>query len=438
MPGRISIASLVAMRKLNWSRRVPGGVLALAAGALLSTVPVAPAFAATILGATPLTITTVAGNGTVGPFGDGGPAVAAQLHHPDGAAVDLAGNLYIADSANNRIRKVVNPTVIDADIISTVAGDGTSGFKGDGGPATLAELNGPSSIAVDQAGDIFIADTGNNRIREVLAAGRIKTVAGNGRCGPGIPVGNGLPAVHASLCVPSGVAVNGNRLYVSDTGHSEVRVVSLTTGVIKDFAGTGKFGYTGDGGQATAATLGLPMGLAVDAAHRVLIADSGDSVVRDVLSGGTIHTFAGNGRFGYSGDGGQATRAELNGPTGLGVDQGGDVYIADTLNNRLREIDAAGNISTTAGAGIHGFAGDGGPASRARLAGPTGDVAVNSGAVYFADTGNQRIRGIFVGPPPVLPEVQWFVALPLSVLAVGAGAWLLVRRRARRAAPSLT
>jgi trimeric autotransporter adhesin len=426
------------MRKLNWSRRVPGGVLALAAGALLSTVPVAPAFAATTLGSTPLTITTVGGNGTAGPFGDGAPAVNAQLHHPDGAAVDVAGNLYIADSVNNRIRKVVNPTVIDADIISTVAGNGVSGFKGDGGPATLAELKGPASVAVDSSGDIFIADTGNNRIREVLPSGRIKTVAGSGRCGPGIPVGNGLPAVQASLCVPSGVAVDGHHLYVSDTGHSEVRVVNLTTGVVEDFAGTGKFGYTGDGGQATAATLGLPMGLAVDAAHRVLIADSGDSVVREVFSDGTIHTFAGNGRFGYSGDGGRATRAELNGPTGLGVDQGGDVYIADTLNNRIREVNAAGIISTAAGTGVHGFAGDGGPAGHARLAAPTGDVAVNSTAVYFADTGNQRIRGIFVGPPPVLPEVQWLVALPLSVLAVGAGAWLLGRRRVRRAAPGLT
>ena len=241
------------MRKLILSRRVPGGVLALAAGALLSTVPVAPAFAATILGATPLTITTVAGNGTAGPFGDGGPAVAAQLHRPDGAAIDLAGNLYIADSANNRIRKVVNPALIDADIITTSRAAAKRDFWAMAVRPPLAELNGPSSIAIDQAGDIFIADTGNNRIREVLASGRIKTVAGNGRCGPGIPVGNGLPAVQASLCVPSGVAVNGNRLYVSDTGHSEVRVVSLTTGVIKDFAGTGKFGYAGDGGQATAA-----------------------------------------------------------------------------------------------------------------------------------------------------------------------------------------
>jgi trimeric autotransporter adhesin len=232
--------------------------------------------------------------------------------------------------------------------------------------------------------------------------------------------------------------VDGNHLYVSDTGHSEVRVVNLTTGVIKDLAGTGKFGYAGDGGQATAATLGLPMGLAVDAAHRVLIADSGDSVVRDVLPVGTIHTLAGDGRFGYSGDGGKATRAELNGPTGVGVDQGGDIYIADTLNNRLREVDAAGLISTTAGTAVPGFAGDGGPASHARLAGPTGDVAVNATAVYFADTGNQRIRGIFVGPPPVLPEVQWLVALPLSVVAIGAGAWLLGRRRARQTAAGLT
>ncbi len=409
----------------------------MAAGAVLSTVPVTPALAATILGSTPLTITTVAGNGTAGPFGDGGPAVQAQLHHPEGVAVDLTGDLYLADSANNRIRKVVNPTVLHADIITTIAGTGTSGFKGDGGLATRAELNGPSSIAIDPAGDIFIADSGNNRIREVLPSGRIQTVAGNGLCSSRTAVGNGLSAVRASLCVPSGVAVDGNNLYISDTGHSEVRVVNRTTGVIQDFAGTGKLGYSGDGGKATAAELGLPMGLAVDAVHRVLIADSGDSVVREVLPGGTIRTFAGTGRFGYSGDGGPATKARLNGPTGLGVDQGGNVYISDTLNNRLRQVDASGIISTSAGTGVFGFAGDGGPATRARLAGPNGDIAVNSAAVYFADTGNQRIRGIFVGPPPVLPETQWLVALPLSALALGGGALLLVRRRARRAAPGL-
>ena len=224
-------------------------------------------------------------------------------------------------------------------------------------------------------------------------------------------------------------------LYISDTGHNEVRVVDQT-GIIQDFAGTGHFGYSGDGKKAAQASLGLPTGLAVTANHRVLIADSGDSVVREVNPAGTIRTFAGTGRFGYSGDGGPATRARLNFPTGLGVDLMGNVYIADTLNNRIREVNAAGTISTAGGTGRRGFSGDGGPAAEARLANPTGSIAVNAGAIYFADPGNQRIRGIFTGPPPVLPEAPWVVALPLSGLALAGGVWLL--RRRRRVGPTAT
>jgi hypothetical protein len=405
---------------------------AVAAGAWLSLVPVAPAFGATMLGSAALTITTIAGDGQAGPFGDGVPAVQAELHNPGGVAEDLTGNLYIADRANNRIREVVNPTAIQTDLISTVAGNGRRGFKGDGGPATRAALNRPAAVAVDSAGNLFIADTGNNRVREVLASGRIITVAGDGSCSRLVPPGNGLPAVQASLCSPAGVAVAGSTLYISDTGHSEVRVVNRS-GIIRDVAGTGQFGYSGDGGKATLARLGLPEGLAVTASHDVVIADPGDGVVREVLPSGRIRTFAGTGVYGYSGDGGPATKAHLNGPTGVGVDSMGDVYIADTLNNRLREVNAAGIISTTAGTGRRGFSGDGGPAAKAKLASPTGSIAVDADAVYFADTGNQRIRGIFTGAPPVLPETHWVWGLPLSALAVGGVVFVVRHRRGRRA-----
>ncbi len=275
-------------------------VVAVAAGAWLSMVPVVPAFGATMLGSAPLTITTIAGDGQAGPFGDGVPAVQAELHNPGGVAEDLAGDLYIADRANNRIREVVNPTANQTDLISTVAGSGKRGFKGDDGPAARASLNGPSAVAVDSAGDLFIADTGNNRVREVLASGDIITVAGDGSCSRLVPPGNGLPAVRSSLCSPAGVAVAGSTLYISDTGHSEVRVVNRS-GIIRDLAGTGRFGYSGDGGKATRARLGLPAGLAVTANHDVVIADPGDGVVREVLPSGRFRTFGGTGECGYSG-----------------------------------------------------------------------------------------------------------------------------------------
>jgi hypothetical protein len=386
---------------------------------------VTPAFATT-----GQTINTVAGNGSAGSTGDGGAAVMAELNAPSGVAVDLVGDLYIADTENNRVRKVVNPTQINVDTISTAAGTGVSGFGGDGGPATRAELNRPSGIAVDGQGDIFIADTGNNRVREVVAStGVIKTVAGDGACRKHGKLGDGGAATAASLCAPLGVAVDGKGdVYVSDSGHSEVRVVK-PSGIIDDFAGKGLFGYSGDGRPATKARLGTPSGLALDAVGDVYIADSADTVVRKVDTSGIITTFAGNGRFGYSGDGGPATQAELADPTGLGVDQAGDVYIADTFNNRLREVSAGGTVSTVAGAGTYGFSGDGGPATSAELARPTGAVAVDATAVYFSDTGNERVRGVFNGPPPVLPESPLVVGLPVGAVVLIAGVVLYRRRR---------
>jgi hypothetical protein len=404
-------------------------------GVLLATgVTAAPASGASLTSSTPLSITTIAGNGTAGASGDGGPAVNAQLHSPNGVALDGLGNLYISDGANNRIRKVMNPTAVNADTIATAAGTGQAGFRGDGGPAVAAELNRPSGIAIDAAGDLFVADAENNRVREVLASGIILTFAGNGSCGRKIPIGDGLPAVKASLCHPMGVAVDGRDVYISDTGHDEVRVVNAG-GIIDGFLGHGKFAHGGDRraelSNSAQIKLELPTGLAVDALGDVFITDTGASKVLEVLADGTVRTLAGTGKPGYSGDGGMATGARLNRPTGVGVGQTGDVYIADTRNNRLRQVTSNGVISTVAGTGRFGFSGDGGSATKARLAFPIGSIAASGTNIYFSDTANQRVRGLFSGPPPVLPETQWAIALPLATFALGAGAYVLVRRRRR-------
>jgi hypothetical protein len=369
------------------------------------------------------TIETVAGTGVPGPSGDGLPAVQAQLHSPTGVAADMAGSLYIADSANNRIRKVSNPTTPNQDVINTVAGIGQAGFSGDGGPAVDAELQNPTSVAVDSLGDILIADSGNNRVRKVSPAGTITTLAGNGTC-------SSSAATLASLCHPFGVAADAHgNVYITDLDHFEVKVVDAQ-GNIHIFAGTGSPGYSGDGGPATSARLGLPTGIALDSIGDVFIADSLDQVVREVPPSGMIETFAGTGKLGFSGDGHRADKARLAIPTGVGTDGFGNVFIADTLNNRIREV-ADGMITTVAGTGTFGFSGDGLPAATAELGLPIGSPAVIGTDVYFSDTANQRVRGIFMGPPPVLPETAFVFLLPVIAIAAGGGVLYWWRRRAR-------
>ncbi len=390
----------------------------------------APAFAANTL-----TITTVAGSGSAGAAGNGGPAVKAQLDVPTGVAYDTGNNLlYIADSANNEVRKVVNPLTINTDTISILAGTGKGGFSGDNGPATSAQLSAPTGMAVDSSGNVYIADTGNNRVREVVkATGVIKTIAGGDKSSSGF--GNGGQATSASLLAPTGVAYHSGSLYIADSGHAEVRVVNLSTGVINDYAGNGTIGYSGDGAAATKAQLGVPTGVAADANGNLYIADTLDTVAREVTaSTGKISTFAGQAfKFGYSGDGGAATSAKLNAPSGVGVDSLGDVFISDTANSRIREV-TNGHISTAAGNGTRGFSGDGGNATSAELNIPTGAVAFDGTTVFFSDTGNQRVRGLFTGPPPVLAQIDWAIILPLGALGLFGGSFIIVqwRRRNRR------
>ena len=330
------------------------------------------------------TINTAAGTGARGYSGDGGPATSAQLNQPDGVAVDAAGNLYIADTNNNRIRKVA-----PGGTISTVAGTGTSGYSGDGGPATSAQLHYPSGVAVDSSGNLYIADSYNYRIRKVAPGGTISTLAGTGTQGYS---GDGGPATSAKLDYPYGVAVDSSgNLYIADMRNYRVRKVA-PGGTISTVAGTGTSGYSGDGGPATSAKLSYTSGVAVDSSGNLYIADEGNNRIRKVAPGGTISTVAGTGTSGYSGEGGPATSAQLNTPYGVAVDAAGNLYIADTNNKRIREVAPGGTIWTVAGDGHSTYSGDGGPAISASLYNPTGAAVDATGRVYVADSQNDRIR----------------------------------------------
>lgn len=394
-------------------------------------------------------ITTVAGTGIAGFSGDGGPATAAMLSFPTGVVVDAGGNLLIAVQGNSRVRKV------DASgNITTVAGNGTFGFSGDGGPATQAALDGPWGITVDSVGNIYFSDIGNQRIRKVDTSGTITTVAGNGTAGFN---GDHIPAISASLSSPRGLVVDAaGNLYIADTGNRRVRKVD-TSGMITTVAGNGSNGNGGDGGPATAASVtprflildssgnllisakarvrkvdlssgtittivgsfsgfngdgqtalktlfGELSGLLFDPAGNLFLVDSENARVRKISTSQIVTTVAG----GYIGDGGPATFASVNEPQGAASDSAGNIYVADTLNHRIRKVTPSGAITTIAGTGFSGYSGDGGPATAATLAGPQA-VAVNSaGAVFIADTENGAIRQVDTSgtistflPPPI-------------------------------------
>jgi uncharacterized protein (TIGR03437 family) len=407
--------------------------------------------------ATTYTIQTVAGTDSVG---DGGPALAALLSQTEGVAVDSLGTIYVADAADNRVRKITTDGKIQ-----TIAGTGVAGFAGDGGPAKAALLSQPYGIAVDAAGNLYIADLGNGRVRKVSADGTIQTVAGGGSNVPG-GNGDGGSASGAQLLEPRNVAVDADgTLYISDFGAHRVYVVS-PGGSLTTLAGTGNAGFSGDNGAAQLAQLNAPAGLASDGNGSVYIADSGNNRVRKVYRGvitsvytvaaptgvalsasGTLYiaasaylgtlskaiagvasatdvaldragnvyftsgefvrkiaaagaatTIAGSGDSKYyGGDNGPATAARLNAPSGVGVDDTGNWYIADTANNRVRKIAPGGIITTVAGTGVTGSTGDSGPATLAELNGPRSVAIDSSQNLYIADTGNNEIRKITPG-----------------------------------------
>ena len=329
-------------------------------------------------------ITTFAGNGTAGFSGDGGPASGAQVSYPYGLTADAAGNVYISDGSN-RVRKVSTKG-----IITTFAGNGTAGFAGDGGPAIDAELNTPAGLRVDAAGNLYIADFWNNRIRRVSPAGVITTVAGNGSQAYS---GDGGLATAASLNQPGGLDLDSSgNLYIADSFNSRIRVVS-TAGIIDTVTGNGTAGFSGDGGAASSAEINYPEGVAVDPSGNVYISDSGNDRVRKITAAGIIGTAAGDG-YTYSIDGGPASSALLYQPTGLALDAAGNVYIADANFHRIWKVSTAGIITTAAGTGFVGYSGDGGPAASAQLNTPTGVALDAAGNMYIADTGNGRIRKV--------------------------------------------
>ena len=331
------------------------------------------------------TITTVAGNGTGNFAGDGGSATAAQLNSPTGIAVDGSGNLFIADSANLRIRKVSGTT------IGTVAGNGLNSFSGDDWPATSAQLDAPQGLAVDDSGNIYVADTANHVVRKVGTDGIISRFAGTGTAGFG---GDNAAATSAQLDSPRGVAVDAaGSVYIADTLNARVRKVS--GGVITTVAGSGTPGFGGDGGSPTSAMLNTPTGVAVDSNGNLYISDLNNQRIRKV-SGGTITTAAGTGLQSFGGDGGNAIDAQLNLPQGVAVDRSGNLYIADTGNNRVRLVTPAGTITTIGGNGQVGHGGDGGRATSAQIGNPTGIAVDAAGSVYVSD-GGASVRRILPG-----------------------------------------
>ncbi len=337
-------------------------------------------------------ITTVAGNGSNGFSGDGGPATSASLFNPVGVAVDGSGNLFIADVSNQRIRRVDGGT----GIITTVAGNGSNGFSGDGGPATSASLFNPFGVAVDGSGNLFIADVANDDVRRVDGGtGIITTVAGNGS-GNFSFSGDGGPATSADLSTPVSVAVDGSgNLLFADSGNNRIRRVDSNTGIIITVAGNGTLGFSGDGGAATNASLFRPISVAVDGSGNLLFADPGNNRVRRMdKNAGIVTTVAGNGDSDFSGDGGAATNASLYFPEGVVVDGSGNLFIADS-NQFIRRVDAVtGIITTVAGNGTYGFSGDGGVATSASIANPTGIALDGSGNLFIADNANSRIRRV--------------------------------------------
>ncbi len=320
-------------------------------------------------------ITTVAGADTQGFSGDGGAATSAQLSGPVGVVIDSSGNLYISDYNNNRIRKVDT----SGNISSTVAGT----------------LNRPIGVAIDSGGNLYIADYNNHRIRKVDISGNISTVAGTTR---GFS-GDGGAATSAQLNSPQSVEIDSSgNLYIADSSNHRIRKVDIN-GNISTVAGTSTSGFSGDGGAATSAQLNFPQGVEIDSSGNLYIADYNNHRIRKVDISGNISTVAGTTR-GFSGDGGAATSAQLNRPTGVEIDGSGNLYISDNTNNRIRKVDISGNISTVAGTGTGGFSGDGGAATSAQLNRPT-DVEIDgSGNLYIADTNNHRIRK--VAPPPTV------------------------------------
>ncbi|MBT5448311.1 MAG: hypothetical protein HOK90_03885, partial [Gemmatimonadetes bacterium] len=349
-------------------------------GALVALIHVHGAFAQSYF------IETIAGTGTEATSGDGGAATSASVHGPTGVWVDGSGNVYIAEYTGNTIRKIDATT----GNITTIAGTGTVGFSGDGSAATSAALNAPYGVAVDGAGHVYIADSANHRIRKIDAGtSNISTIAGTGT--PGST--NATPATSATLNSPLRVFVDGTDLYIVESSGHSVRKTDTSGSTITTIAGTGTASSTGDGGAATLATVNYPSGVAVDGSGNIYVSERIGYRIRKIDAGtGNISTIAGTGTASSTGDGGLATSATVNQPYGVDVDGAGNIYFAESGSGVVRKINTSGIITTIAGTGTGGFSGDGGAATSGQLANPE-DVFVDvSGSIYIADYTNERVR----------------------------------------------
>jgi uncharacterized protein (TIGR03437 family) len=353
-------------------------------------------------------IHSVAGDGYMRSVGDGLPAALAILHQPAAVALDSAGNLYIADAGTQRVRQVqANGTM------TTLAGTGSAGVGTEAAAASGSPLNNPTGVTVDGFGNVLIADTYNHRIRQVAGDRKIRTIAGTGSSGSG-PDG-GLPLA-TPLRAPRGTCLDrAGNLYLVDTGNHRILRVPSGGGAVRTVAGNGSGGNGGNGGPANLAQLNQPFACALDSYGNLYIADTFNHQVRRVSPTGTISTIAG-GDAGFSGDEGPATDARLNLPIGIAVDDSGDIYVSDSGNHRIRLVTPDGVIHTIAGTGTAGYGGDGGPALTAPINTPGGVFLDGAGALYFADSGNDRIRCLV--PESVLPPDP--IQLPPTLTAVNA------------------
>ena len=351
-------------------------------------------------------IETVAGDGYAHSVGDGEAATSAQLFQPSAVALDAMGNLYIADTGTQRIREVM-----PNGNMTTLAGTGIIGRGNvDGVPAATMPLHSPMAVATDAAGNLLVADTFNHRILRITPAHIVHMVAGTGTSGTSA---DGMAPLAATLRAPRGVCLDrAGTLYIVDT--SNHRVLRLPAGgVLQTVAGNGSPGYAGDTGPARFAQLKVPNACAFDSAGNLYIADTGNHSIRKVTVGGAIWTVAGAGIMGGSGDEGPAISAHLSSPRGVAVDDNGNIFIGDTGNNRIRVVTPDGVIHTIAGSGMAGFFGDGGAAIDALLREPAGLYLDGSGALYFADSGNNRIRHM---RPDVIALPPVTVLAPLTVV----------------------
>jgi sugar lactone lactonase YvrE len=405
--GEVCSASVTMTPSLS-GNRMAGVVFTDASGAKL-TQPVFGTGLAPAASVLPGVISHTAGSasGAAGSSGDGGAAAAALVSAPGAVAVDAIGNIYVADTANDEVRRIA----VSTGTITRVAGTaGQSGYTGDGGAATSATLNAPAGIAVDGAGNVYIADTGNNVVRRIDGVtGIITTIAGSDAA--------------ATLNGPTGLAVAPmGMLYIADTGNDVVRALGLrSAGSIQTFAGNGAPGFSGDGALAIAGQLTGPTALAVDGTGNVYISDTGNQRLREVATTGLLSTIAGIAVGGYSGDG-VATSAELSSPGSIAVDAAGNVYVADSGNNRIRVI-ASGQITTVAGTGTASLSGDSGNSGIATLKAPAGLALDSANNLIVADTGNNSIRSIGVGASAIaFPDANpTTTSAPKSVSVLNSG-----------------